>query len=107
MNMRKRLILSNLPSMTDGEVITQLTRVKGIVRWTAEIFLIFCLGREDVLPITDLGLRTAMKRIYLLNERPKPNTMIEIANPWRPYRSIATWYPGNHYLISILLDNRK
>ena len=87
-----RLILNNLPSMTDEEVISQLTRVKGIGRWTAEIFLIFCLGREDILPVTDLGLRTAMKRTYLLNELPKPNTMIEIASPWRPYRSIATWY---------------
>ena len=87
-----RLILNNLPSMTDEEVISQLTRVKGIGRWTAEIFLIFCLGREDILPVTDLGLRTAMKRTYLLNELPKPNTMIEIVSPWRPYRSIATWY---------------
>ena len=87
-----RLILNNLPSMTYEEVISQLTRVKGIGRWTAEIFLIFCLGREDILPVTDLGLRTAMKRTYLLNELPKPNTMIEIASPWRPYRSIATWY---------------
>ena len=87
-----RLILNNLPSMTDEEVISQLTRVKGIGRWTAEMFLIFCLGREDILPVTDLGLRTAMKRTYLLNELPKPNTMIEIASPWRPYRSIATWY---------------
>ncbi len=87
-----RLILSNLPAMTDEDVISQLTRVKGIGRWTAEMFLIFCLGREDVLPVTDLGLRTAMKRIYLLDELPKPNTMLAIANPWRPYRSIATWY---------------
>lgn len=87
-----RLNLNDLPSMTDEDVITQLTRVKGIGRWTAEIFLIFCLGREDVLPVTDLGLRNAIKRTYLLDELPKPDKMIEIANPWRPYRSIATWY---------------
>jgi DNA-3-methyladenine glycosylase II len=86
------LTLKELPGMTDVDVITQLTRVKGIGRWTAEMFLIFCLGREDVLPVTDLGLRNAMKRTYLLDELPKPDTMIEIANPWRPYRSIATWY---------------
>jgi DNA-3-methyladenine glycosylase II len=87
-----RLNLNDLPGMTDVDVITQLTRVKGIGRWTAEMFLIFCPGREDVLPVTDLGLRNAMKRTYLLDELLKPNTMVEIANPWRPYRSIATWY---------------
>jgi DNA-3-methyladenine glycosylase II len=87
-----RLNLNDLPSMTDEGVITQLTRVKGIGRWTAEMFLIFCLGREDVLPVTDLGLRNAIKRTYLLDELPKADEMIEIANPWRPYRSIATWY---------------
>ena len=88
-----RLILNNLPSMTDEEVISQLTRVKGIGSWTAEMFLIFCLGREDILPVTDLGLRTAIKRTYLLNELPKPNTMIEIASPWRPYREYNYMVP--------------
>lgn len=87
-----RLNLNNLPTMTDEDVVNQLTKVKGIGRWTAEMFLIFSLGREDVLPVTDLGLRNAMKRTYLLDELPKPNIMIEIASPWRPYRSIATWY---------------
>ena len=87
-----RLDLFDLPELKDEEIISQLTRVKGIGRWTAEMFLIFCLGREDVLPVTDLGLRNAMRRTYLLDELPKPNTMMEIANPWRPYRSIATWY---------------
>jgi DNA-3-methyladenine glycosylase II len=87
-----RLNLIDLPKMQDEEIINQLTRVKGIGRWTAEMFLIFCLARKDILPVTDLGLRNAMKRTYLLKELPKPNRMIEIANPWRPYRSIATWY---------------
>ena len=87
-----RLNLIDLPEMQDEEIISQLTKVKGIGRWTAEMFLIFCLARKDVLPVTDLGLRNAMKRTYLLEELPKPNRMIEIANPWRPYRSIATWY---------------
>ena len=87
-----RLNLIDLPEMQDEEIISQLTKVKGIGRWTAEMFLIFCLARKDILPVTDLGLRTAMKRTYLLEELPKPNRMIEIANPWRPYRSIATWY---------------
>ena len=87
-----RLNLIDLPKMQDEEIINQLTRVKGIGRWTAEIFLIFCLARNDILPVTDLGLRNAMKRTYLLDELPKPNKMMEIADPWRPYRSIATWY---------------
>jgi DNA-3-methyladenine glycosylase II len=58
----------------------------------AEMFLMFCLGRADVLPVTDSGLRNAMKRTYLLDELPEPIKMIEIANPWKSYRSIATWY---------------
>jgi DNA-3-methyladenine glycosylase II len=87
-----RLNLIDLPEMQDEEIISQLTKVKGIGIWTAEMFLIFCLARKDILPVTDLGLRNAMKRTYLLEELPKPNRMIEIANPWRPYRSIASWY---------------
>ena len=87
-----RLNLFDLPGMKDEEIISQLTRVKGIGRWTAEMYLIFFLGREDVLPVTDLGLRNAMRRTYSLDELPIPNTMIQISNPWRPYRSIATWY---------------
>ena len=87
-----RLNLDILPSMTDEEVITALQQVKGIGRWTAEMFLIFYLGRQDVLPVTDLGIRKAMQKLYLLPELPKPATMLAIAQPWKPYRSIATWY---------------
>ena len=87
-----RLNLDILPSMTDEEVITALQRVKGIGRWTAEMFLIFYLVRQDVLPVTDLGIRKAMQKLYLLPELPKPATMLAIAQPWKPYRSIATWY---------------
>jgi len=86
----KRLNLFELPEMKDEDIISELTRVKGIGRWTAEMFLIFFLGREDVLPVTDLGLRNAVKRIYILDNLPTPVKMIEIANPWKPYRSIAT-----------------
>jgi DNA-3-methyladenine glycosylase II len=87
-----RLNLDTLPSMTDEEVISTLQQVKGIGRWTAEMFLIFCLGRQDVLPVTDLGIRKAMQKLYSLPELPKPSTMLAIAQPWKPYRSIATWY---------------
>jgi DNA-3-methyladenine glycosylase II len=87
-----RLNLDTLPSMTDEEVIITLQQVKGIGRWTAEMFLIFCLGRQDVLPVTDLGVRKAMQKLYSLPELPKPAAMLAIAQPWKPYRSIATWY---------------
>jgi DNA-3-methyladenine glycosylase II len=87
-----RLNLDLLPAMTDEDITSQLIKVKGIGRWTADMFLIFCLGRQDVLPITDLGLRKAMQKTYLLCELPRPQTMEEIANPWIPYRSVATWY---------------
>ena len=87
-----RLRLSLLKSMSDDDVIQELTQVKGIGTWTAEMFLIFCLGRPDILPVTDLGLRRAMQKTYSLSELPLPALMQNIAQPWKPYRSVATWY---------------
>jgi DNA-3-methyladenine glycosylase II len=87
-----RLKLALLPKLPDEQVIEQLVQVKGIGRWTAEMFLIFCLGRQDVLPVGDLGLRKAMQKAYLLGELPSPATMSDIAQVWKPYCSIATWY---------------
>ncbi len=87
-----RLKLALLPKMPDEQVIEQLVQVKGIGRWTAEMFLIFCLGRPDVLPVGDLGLRKAMQQVYSLAELPSPARMREIAQLWKPYSSIATWY---------------
>jgi DNA-3-methyladenine glycosylase II len=86
------LDLVKLCEKTDEEIIAQLIQVKGIGRWTAEMFLIFCLGRLDVLPVTDLGIRKAMQKIYALPDLPKPSEMLAISQPWRPYRSVATWY---------------
>lgn len=88
----QKLDLDLLSAMSDEEVINQLIQVKGIGRWTAEMFLIFCLGRPDVLPVTDLGIRKAMQKIYSIPELPKPAEMLAIAQPWRPHRTIATWY---------------
>jgi DNA-3-methyladenine glycosylase II len=88
----RTLDLVILCEKTDEEIITQLIQLKGIGRWTAEMFLIFYLGRLDVLPVTDLGIRKAMKKIYALSELPKPSEMLTISQPWRPYRSVATWY---------------
>jgi DNA-3-methyladenine glycosylase II len=86
------LRLRALRRLEDEEVIAQLIQVKGIGRWTAEMFLMFSLGRPDVLPIDDLGFRSAVKRHYRLEELPKRDALIEIGELWRPYRSIATWY---------------
>ncbi len=88
----RKLDLVKLCEMTDEEIIAQLIQVKGIGRWTGEMFLIFCLGRLDVLPVTDLGIKKAMQKIYALPALPKPSEMLAISQPWRPYRSVATWY---------------
>lgn len=87
-----RLGLDQLSEMDDSAVIEQLVQVKGIGRWTADMFLIFCLGRPDVLPVGDLGLRRAMMITYGLPELPLPPEMAEIASSWKPYCSVATWY---------------
>lgn len=79
-------------SLSDEEVIAQLIRIKGVGRWTAEMFLIFALNRPDVLPVDDLGLKKAIQRAYRLRKLPSPERIRLIAEPWRPYRSIATWY---------------
>lgn len=81
-----------LASRTDEEVIAELTQVKGIGRWTAEMVLIFTLQRPDVLPVADLGFRNAVHRAYDLPERPNAAELQRLAEPWRPYRSVATLY---------------
>jgi DNA-3-methyladenine glycosylase II len=89
---RGQLDLEGLAAMEDERVVNQLIEVKGIGRWTAEMFLIFCLGRPDVLPVGDLGLCKAVQKTYMLRVLPLPEKMEKIALPWRPYRSVATWY---------------
>jgi len=76
----------------DDEVIRKVTLVKGIGRWTAEMFLIFSLGRPDVLPVDDLGVRRGFQLAYGLAGLASPEEMRRIAEPWRPYRSGGTWY---------------
>src|SRR3990172_3174066 len=78
--------------LDDEDVITKASSVKGIGRWTAEMFLIFLLGRPDVLPVDDLGVRRGIQITYGLADLPKPDEMRRIADPWRPYRSVGTWY---------------
>lgn len=81
-----------LGSLGDEEVIRRLTVVKGVGVWTVHMFLIFALRRPDVLPVGDFGVRAAMKRLYELPDMPKPAEMERIAAPWRPWRSVASWY---------------
>ncbi len=89
---RGKVIFESLPGLADHEVIEHLTQVKGIGVWTAHMFLIFALQRPDVLPTGDLGVRTAIRKIYGLDELPHPDQMQEIAARWRPYCSVASWY---------------
>ena len=78
--------------VSDEEVVVALTQVKGIGRWTAEMFLIFRLQRPDVLPVGDLGIVTAIQKAYRLRKKPTSDRMRRLGEAWRPYRSIATWY---------------
>jgi len=89
---RGSIAFETLPHADDAAVIEHLTRVKGIGVWTAQMFLMFALRREDVLPVADLGIRSAMKKAYGLDELPKPAEMEKIAAGWKPYTSIACWY---------------
>ena len=86
------LKIRSFSSKDDEYIIQQLTSVKGIGRWTAEMFLIFSLGRQDVLPVGDLGLKKGIQLMHSLKELPKEKEIEEFAESWRPYRTIATWY---------------
>ena len=72
-------------------VISELTKIRGIGRWTAEMYLIFALGRMDIFPLGDLGLINGIKKLYEL-ENPSTDEILEITNSWIPYRTIGTWY---------------
>lgn len=87
-----RLDMRSLPKMDDEDVITHLTQVKGIGRWTSEMFLIFSLGRQDIFPVDDLGLRKGIQIAFSLPEIPQPKEVERIGERWRPYRTIVTWY---------------
>jgi DNA-3-methyladenine glycosylase II len=86
------VVFESIHQLSDEEVIAHLTAVKGIGVWTAHMFLIFALRRIDILPTGDLGVRTAIRKAYELQDLPKPAEIEELARPWRPYCSIAAWY---------------
>jgi DNA-3-methyladenine glycosylase II len=81
-----------LARLPDAEVVEEVTRIRGIGEWTAHMLLMFSLGRPDVLPVGDYGVRKGAQRIYGLGELPRPRDLEALAEPWRPYRSVASWY---------------
>ena len=87
-----RVAFEELARLPDEAVIERLTEVKGIGVWTAHMFLIFALRRPNVLPTGDLGIRNAIRKAYGLLELPKPAEMETLSEPWRPYRTVASWY---------------
>lgn len=85
---------NHLEQLSNQEIIAELTQIKGVGEWTVHMFLIFCMGRLDVLPAGDLGIRNGIQRLYGLEERPSVEKITEISNQygWSPYESIASWY---------------
>ncbi len=86
------LPIGSLHELDDEAVIEAIVKVKGLGRWSAEMFLMFRLRRPDVLPVDDLGIVTAIQRLYGLRKKPKPARIIKIGESWRPYRTVACWY---------------
>jgi DNA-3-methyladenine glycosylase II len=84
--------LHRVARMTDEEVIAELIQVKGIGVWTAQMFLMFSLGRLDVFPHDDLGIRSALRNLHALPELPDKKLSHQLAEPWRPFATIASWY---------------
>jgi len=84
--------LAELETMDDEDIIQILTPVKGIGRWTVQMLLMFRLYRLDVLPVDDLGIRAAVRRVYNMTELPDKKTLEKMGQDWQPYRTIASWY---------------
>jgi DNA-3-methyladenine glycosylase II len=86
------LPIASLHELDDEDVIQAIVKVKGLGRWSAEMFLMFRLRRPDVLPVDDLGIVTAIQRLYGLRKKPKADRIRKIGEAWRPYRTVACWY---------------
>ena len=84
--------MRELRKLSDEEIVERLSAVRGIGRWTAEMLLIFRLGRPDVLPATDYGVRKGFARVYRRKELPTPKELLVAGEKWRPYRTVASWY---------------
>lgn len=97
MNLASSFVSGQIPTrrlaqMSDQQIIEALTQIRGIGRWSAEMFLMFVLNRPDVLPVDDLGLREAARKAYRLSDRPTAKQLMQLGEKWRPWRTIATWY---------------
>ena len=90
--MSGELPVGSLHELDDEAVIEAIVKVKGLGRWSAEMFLMFRLRRPDVLPVGDLGIVTAIQRLYKLRKKPTAVRMMRIGEAWRPYRTVACWY---------------
>ena len=101
------LDLGRFPELADEDVIAELIEVKGIGRWTAEMFLIFHLGRPDVISAGDLGIRRAIQIAYGLEDLPGPTDLERIAEPWRPHRTLACLYLWRSLDNEPVVDERK
>jgi len=89
---RRRINFKKLPDLDNDAVLEALTQVRGVGVWTAQIFLMFALRRPNVLPVGDFGIRNAVRQAYGLKEMPKPAELEQIAQPWHPYCTVASWY---------------
>jgi DNA-3-methyladenine glycosylase II len=98
------LDFKRLPRLTDDEIVTHLTRVKGIGRWTAEMFMMFNLRRPDILPVDDLGVRNAVMKAYGMTEPPLPKQLREFGERWKPHRTAASWYLWQSLRMVIMED---
>ena len=87
-----RLVLDGIETLDDDAVIDALVQVRGIGPWTAQMFLMFRLGRPDVLPVLDLGVRKGAQQVHRLRALPDAERLERLATPWRPWRSVASWY---------------
>jgi DNA-3-methyladenine glycosylase II len=85
-------LLTSIPELDDGAIREQFTAIKGIGPWTADMFLLFGLGRPDVWPVGDYGIKVAVKTQFNLRKLPEAKRMEQISEPWKPYRSVASWY---------------
>ena len=90
--LENRIKINLWSKMSDDEIINDLIKIKGIGRWTAEMFLIFNLCRADIFPLDDIGMIKGICRLYNLKYPIKREELIKIGNKWKPYRSVATWY---------------
>jgi DNA-3-methyladenine glycosylase II len=88
----KRLVPARLPKASDAEIAAALLPVRGIGPWSVDMFLMFALARPDVLPVGDLGIQKGMQRHFGLRKLPDAARMTKLAEPWRPFRSVAAWY---------------